>query len=264
MPNVKVVTMTKPAWYEIKNATADVAEVYIYDQIGEDWWTGAGVTAKGFVDELSKVTAPQIHLRINSPGGSVFDAQAIYTALNRHPATVTTFIDGLAASAASYIALAGDRVVMAANALLMIHNPMGGVTGDATDMRKMADVLDKIRDTIVGIYADKTKKRYEDLVDAMDAETWYTAREALEAGFVDEVGVALDVAAHMDLSTLKNMGYKHVPAIVTVPEVANATEPEVTPTVPESDGASESAASDGASEATHNEAYVPGVGFANF
>lgn len=261
--DMKVVD-NKRTWYEIKNATADIAEIYIYDQIGEDYWTGGGVTAKNFVSDLAQVTAPNIHLRINSPGGSVFDAQAIHTALVRHPANVTTFIDGLAASAASYIALAGDHVVMAANALYMIHNPMGVVAGDAGEMRKMADVLDKVRDTIGGIYADKTGMSMQQVTDAMNAETWYTAAEAQAAGFVNEIGVALDVAAHIDTTALINMGYKHVPKVVNVtvePTNTAEAEPEATPDS-DSDGASEPVTSDGASDSVNREVYVEGVGFA--
>lgn len=291
------VTPIKRAWYEIKNAAASTAEIYIYDQIGEDFWTGQGVTAKNFVEDLAKLKAQDIHLHINSPGGSVFDAHAIYTALKRSDAKVTTFIDGLAASAASYVALAGDKVVMAANALFMIHNPMGGAVGDAREMRKMADVLDKIRESIVSVYMTKSNLTEQEIIDAMDAETWYTAAEAQAAGFVDEIGVALDVAARFDAKTLTNMGFKHVPDVSNVGRVLSAQNEErirnahssladvltaldktVTENVAEvpvsaevpaeqvsgSDGASESDVSDGASDIQSTEIYVPGVGFTTF
>lgn len=272
MQHMEVTGMAKPtarSWYEIRNAAGDVAEVYIYEQIGENFWTGEGVTAKRFATELNAITAPEIHLRINSPGGSVWDANAIHGALKRHPAKVTSFIDGLAASAASYIALAGDHVVMAANALYMIHNPMGSVMGDANDMRKMADVLDKIRETIVGVYEDKTGLPTADLIDAMDAETWYTAQEALDAGFIDEIGVALEAAASIDTNVLASMGYKHIPKVVNVgvdtdPQTEGEPAEDTTATDSETDGASDSAASGGAPEAPNSEAFVQGIGFVRF
>lgn len=200
-------------WYEIRNAAADVAELWIYDYIGIDFWTGEGVSAKQFAKDLAAITAPAIDLHINSPGGSVFDGQAIHTSLVNHPATVTTYVDGLAASIASVVALAGNKVVMAANALFMIHNPMGCCCGAAGDMRDMADLLDKVGETIAGVYERKTGLAPAAIRQAMDAETWYTAEEALDAGFADEIGAELPVAAcaKWDLSS-RIFGYKHAPA----------------------------------------------------
>ena len=127
-------------WYEIR-ARGTGAEVLIYDEIG-----AYGVSAKGFLAELGALPdGVPIDLRLNSPGGSVFDAVAIFNALTRHTGTVTVWIDGIAASAASYIAMAGDEIVMPENAFLMIHDPSGLVMGTAADMRDMAETLDKIR-----------------------------------------------------------------------------------------------------------------------
>lgn len=253
-------SMSKPTartWWEIKNAATDTAEVFIYDQIGEDWWTGEGVSAKNFIDEIGKITAPNISLRLNSPGGSVFDGQAIYNALVRHPAKVTTYIDGLAASIASVIALAGERVVMSSNAMFMIHNPMSSVAGYASDMRKMADVLDKIRDSIVAVYSEHTALLPAELEAAMEAETWYTAEDALNAGFVDEIAKAMPIAAHFDLS---KFGFRHAPTNeLTVEPVAEESKD------PEPAGAADAAESDGASdENPTNEVFVAGVGFLTF
>lgn len=200
--------MTSPRpWYKIRNADNGVAEVYIYEQIGEDWWTGDGVTAKQFAQDLRAITAANIHLHINSPGGLVFDGQAIHTTLRNHPATVTTYIDGLAASIASVIALAGDHVIMAENALFMIHDPSGGCLGTADDMRKMAAALDAIKDSIVTVY-ERTGQDRALLEQAMADETWYTAAEALQAGFVDEVAGPQQVAAALTLDGLpfRNVG----------------------------------------------------------
>jgi ATP-dependent Clp protease, protease subunit len=200
-----------PWQYEIHAAAgSQEAEIFLYDQIGEGLFSD-GVGAKQFSEDLAALNVSHISLRINSPGGSVFEGQAIYNALVRHPAQVTSHIDGLAASIASVVALAGDRVQMAANALYMIHNPMGAVRGDAQDMRHTADVLDKVKGTITGIYMAKTGLDAEALDAAMTAETWYSADEAQAAGFVDEVGAAMQLAAELDPEALEAMGYRCVP-----------------------------------------------------
>ena len=213
-------------WYEIKAVSDEVAEIWIYDEIGEDWF-GEGLTAKAFVEEIGAIKAPAIDLHINSPGGSVFDGQAIYNAIQRHPAKVTSYIDWLAASIASTIALAGDKVVMAANALFMIHQPWGLAMGPASEMRSMADVLDKIAGTLVAIYAAKSSKDEADIMSAMDAETWYTAAEAAEYGFVDEVGDEMKLAARFDLEALGK--FRHPPKMNTIPSGGGA--PPVEPPV---------------------------------
>jgi ATP-dependent Clp protease, protease subunit len=139
------------SWYTIR-ALATGSEVGIYDEIG-----AYGVSAKGFLAELGALPAgTPIDLRINSPGGSVFDAVAIYNAIQRHEGTVTVWIDGIAASAASYIAMAGDEIVMPENAFLMIHDPAGLVMGTADDMRAMAEALDKVKGSLVQGYAVRT------------------------------------------------------------------------------------------------------------
>jgi ATP-dependent Clp endopeptidase proteolytic subunit ClpP len=181
-------------WYEIVNKV-DRAEIWIYEQIGEDFWTGGGVTAKGFQKELAAVKASQIDLHINSPGGEVFDGITIYNLIKQHPANVTTYIDGLAASIASVIALAGDSVIMAENALFMIHNPWGMAIGSADEMRKKADTLDKVGGSLVATYTAKTGKEDIEITELMNAETWMNADEALELGFIDEIGEQMDMAA---------------------------------------------------------------------
>src|SRR5690606_25494897 len=135
--------------YRIEAKADDRAEILIYDEIGADPWTGTGIGADDFVRELRAIKAPRIDVRINSVGGSVFEGNAIYNALARHPAHVDVYIDGIAASIASVIAMAGDKIYIAANAHVMIHNPHGVVWGEAGDMRRMADTLDKIRGSLV-------------------------------------------------------------------------------------------------------------------
>lgn len=210
-------------WYEIKSK-AEKAEIWIYEMIGEDFWTGGGVTAKNFQKELSDIKASQIDLHINSPGGDVFDGITIYNLLKQHPANVTTYIDGLAGSIASVIALAGNQINMAENALFMIHNPFGMVMGDATEMRKMADRLDIVRDSIAKAYVSKTEKPEAEIQALMDAETWMTADEAKEYGFADEIEEGKQVAASLNAGILTINGqqidlktYKNPPKLVFLP-----------------------------------------------
>ena len=158
-------------WFDIINK-ADKTEIWIYEQIGEDFWSGDGTTAKSFQKELSGIKAKQIDLHVNSPGGDVFDGLTIYNLIKQHPANVTTYIDGLAASIASVIALAGDKIIMAENALFMVHNPYGHTMGSADEMRKMADVLDKVKDSIALAYTNKTGKTEDEINELMNSETW--------------------------------------------------------------------------------------------
>lgn len=213
-------------WYKIVNK-ADRAEVWIYEPIGEDFWSGGGVTAKKFQEELAGIKAKQIDLHINSPGGQVFEGVTIYNLLKQHEATITTYIDGLAASIASVIALAGDKVVMAANALFMIHNPVGMVWGPAAEMRKMADVLDKIRSTMSTVYTGKTGKGEDEINGLLDAETWMTAAEAKEAGFIDEVADEMDLAACAKfVPVMQKAGFHHIPDALKAKKTPTAKDAE--------------------------------------
>jgi len=188
--------MAERNFYRIVAQAAErSADVYIYEQIGEDWWTGEGVTAKKLVKELAELDVDLINLHVNSPGGNVFDGVAIHNALKNHKAKVRGYNDGLAASIATVVLLGADEVIMAQNALFMVHNPWGCASGNSADMRKYADVLDKVRDTILVAYRDKTGLDDASLVEMMDAETWLDAEEAHGYGFVDQIGATLDVAA---------------------------------------------------------------------
>jgi ATP-dependent protease ClpP protease subunit len=197
-------------WYTI-TAKSDVSEIWLYDEIGKDFF-GDGVTAKEFLAELNAIKSPKIDMHINSPGGAVFDGAAIYNAVKRHPAAVTTYIDGIAASIASVIALAGEKVIMAANALYMMHNPSGLTYGTSEDMRKTADILDKVRDTMVGAYTGKSGKTEGEIVALLDAESWLDAEEAMAAGFVDVIGDEMDMAACAKfVPVMSKLGYQHIP-----------------------------------------------------
>ena len=167
------------------------AEILIYEQIGQSWWDGSGVGAKQFTEELKAlgdVTA--IDLRINSPGGDVTEADAIYTQLTQHPATINVFIDGLAASAASYIAMAGDTIAIAEHAKFMIHNASGLAMGNADEFRKMAEILDVFDSSIRTIYQRRTALEESKIKDWMDAETWFTGQETVDEGFADSIMLA--------------------------------------------------------------------------
>lgn len=173
---------TTPRRYEIRQE-ADEATVYLYDLIDPYW----GVGAAQFVKDLSTISASTIHLRINSPGGDVFDGRAMATALREHKARVVAHIDGLAASAATYAVMAADEVEIAQGAMVMIHRAASLTWGNAEDMRKLADVLDKIDDSLVAEYVRETGQDEETIRAWYDAETWFTAEEAVEHGFADRL-----------------------------------------------------------------------------
>jgi ATP-dependent Clp endopeptidase proteolytic subunit ClpP len=208
------------SWYTIR-ARASGTEVLIYDEIG-----AYGVSAKGFLAELGALPddAP-IDLRLNSPGGSVFDAVAIFNALKRHAGPITVWIDGIAASAASYIAMAGDEIVMPENAFLMIHDPAGLVMGTAEDMRATAEALDKVKGSLIQGYASKSGKAEEEIATLMAAETWLDAKDAMELGFIDRIAEPVKLAASFDVARFRNAPPEVVEA-ASEPDEPVATEPQ--------------------------------------
>ncbi|MFI1562195.1 head maturation protease, ClpP-related [Streptomyces sp. NPDC020490] len=171
------------SWYSIRNAAStEEAEVMLYDEIG-GWY---GATADQFIADLRGVTAPTLRVRINSPGGSVFEGIAIANALRSHPANVVIQVDSVAASIASVIAMAGDRVEMAPNSMLMIHDASGVCLGNSADMQEMAQLLDLISDNLADAYAAKAGGTREQWRELMRAETWYLPDAAVEAKLADE------------------------------------------------------------------------------
>jgi ATP-dependent Clp endopeptidase proteolytic subunit ClpP len=210
----KAYSMTRP-----QNAAK--ATIYLYDVI--DWM---GDNAKSFAKDLIALgDVEEIELRVNSPGGDVFDGIAIYNLLANHKARVVSHIDGLAASIASVIALAGDEVIMAENATFMIHNPWGFAMGDSAEMRKTADLLDKTADNIASIYAKHSGQTPEQIAEWMAAETWMSAAETVERGFATKQADANKLAASLwrfDLTKFKNL-----------PEPIKALAPEPDPVSPE-------------------------------
>lgn len=182
------------------------AEILIYDQIGRDFWTGDGLVAKEFAQELSKIPAARkITVAINSPGGSVHEGLAIYNLLAARRGQVTCRVDGLAASIASIIALAGSKLVMPASALLMIHDPSGMCMGTADEMREMAAALEKHKEALVNVYETKTKKPRAEIEQAMKDETWFTAADAKAFGLVDEVTAEVAATNSFDLSQFRRV-----------------------------------------------------------
>jgi len=178
-------------WYAIQSTEDGAApEVHIYDEIG-----GYGVGAKEFIAELKQHSGNRIHLRINSVGGSVTEGLAIANAIKRHKGGVTAHVDGLAASMATVIAVSADETVMADNGIFMVHEPWSVGQGTADDLRAEADVLDKMKKSLVRSYTKKTGMDDEEVEDLMRAETWMNAQEALAYGFIDYIEDGIEAAA---------------------------------------------------------------------
>jgi len=182
-------TPTMKFWKVTNKAEEETAELLIYGEIVSEQWFEDETAPKQFAESLAALKGKPLTLRINSPGGDVFAAQAIYNQLRDYPGAVTAKIDGLSASAATIITCAGDTVIMPSNALFMIHNPLTIAWGNADEMRKTADTLDTVRDSIVNVYLKRVggKTKADDIKAMMDAETWLTAQEALDYGFVDSI-----------------------------------------------------------------------------
>ncbi len=169
---------------QIRMETTDTeAHVYVYDVIDSYW----GASAAALVTALADAGDKTIHMHINSPGGDVFEARAMAAAIVAHPQNVITHIDGLVASAATYLALAANEVRMTDGGLFMVHNSWTLAYGNKNEIRKTADLLDKIDNTIIADYARKTGASTEKVAAWMEAETWFTAAEAKAEGFIDAV-----------------------------------------------------------------------------
>jgi ATP-dependent protease ClpP protease subunit len=169
-------------WFKIMNQAEDSAEIYIYDEIG-----GWGVQAGQFATALRDLDVGALKVRINSPGGDYFDGVAMFNLLREHRATVAVVVDGLAASAASIVAMAGDTVTMGKGSQMMIHDALVATIGNAADLREMADQLDETSQDIAQMYADRAGGTVTEWRDRMRAETWYSAEDAVAVGLADEV-----------------------------------------------------------------------------
>ena len=192
-------------WYNIQNKAGETADIYIFDEIGT-----YGVTAQDFISEIKGLKDMPINLRINSLGGDVFDGMAMYNVIKRRESKTTVYIEGIAASIATIIALGADEVIMAENSLFMIHNAWGGTSGEAKDMRKTAETLDKITSELTDIYVKKTGLSYDALAEMMDEESWLNAQEAFDLGFIDTISDSIKVAAKYDVSKFKNITQEEI------------------------------------------------------
>lgn len=175
--------VNQKSWFRMQAKEDQTVDIYIYDEIG-----GWGISARRFTEDLISLgNLSHINLHIHSPGGEVFDGIAIYNQLKNHSATITVYIDGLAASMASVIAMVGDTVIMPKNAMMMIHKPWGVSWGDANDMREYADLLDKLENVLIPAYVAKTGKTTEEITAMLEQETWLDGDECVEQGFADKV-----------------------------------------------------------------------------
>lgn len=179
------------------SAKANEADVLIYEDVGDSWF--GGVSAKQFADDLKALgKVDTINLRLNSAGGDVFDGLAIYRQLVDHPARVITHIDGIAASIASVIAMAGTEIRIAEAGFLMIHDAWGMQMGNADDMRRMADLLHTTTGSIADVYKARTPNTPAQIKAWMAAETWFTAAEAIDNGFASVIAPNMRVAARVE------------------------------------------------------------------
>lgn len=228
-------------WYDIKAQGADTADLYVYGNIG-DRWDENGVVAADLVREIAGLDVATINVRINSYGGSVTDGLAIYNALKRNKAKTQVYVDGVAISMASYIAMAGDSIVMAANAQMMIHAPWGVAIGNAAQLREQADLLDRYAQAMADAYAGRSGKKRADVMALLTdgKDHWFSADEAVAEGFATEIGADQPVAAHLARSfnlarfqgtpaaAPKAAASTHMPATAS-PAAAAAPTPENSP-----------------------------------
>jgi ATP-dependent Clp protease protease subunit len=205
--------------FRVENAADDEATIYLYDVI--DAWFG--VSAQMMVDALKSASGKTVHLHINSPGGDVFESVAMASAISAHDGDVIVSIDGVAASAATRVALAGKEVRIADSGLLMIHNSWTIAWGNAEEIRKTADLLDKVDAGIVADYTRKTGASEQQVRDWMAAETWFNAQEALDNKFVDAIDSTTQAAANKwDLSAYQNAPKQpERPAEAVAAQIAN-------------------------------------------
>jgi len=205
--------MPENKFFNLKKKENGVAVLNIYGEIAEsniDFWTGepdesifSSISLKKELDELEDVNELQIF--INSPGGEVFAGQAIYSVLKRYPAKKVVYIDGIAASIASVIALAGDEIIMPKNSMIMIHKAMTSAFGNSEDLLKVAETLERVESSIIAVYKDKTGLEESVLKDWMSKETWFTAEEAVKYGFANKIEETKKIFASLDANNKLNI-----------------------------------------------------------
>lgn len=218
MPREEVKKLKKKFW-DFKAKINNAADLYLYGDISDTSWWGDEVTPKQFkadLDALGEIS--QLNIYINSSGGDVFAGQAIHSMLKRHNAEKVVYVDGLAASIASVIAMAGDKIIMPSNAMMMIHNPWTIAAGNAAAFRKMADDLEQIGKSVIAVYRDKSGMEDEEIIKLMDGETWLTAEDAISYGLADQIDKEKKLAASLTNGMLFFNGinvkagkFKHLP-----------------------------------------------------
>lgn len=232
-------------WYRITaKAEADVAEIWIYGEIGVDFWTGEGISAKALADQIYALPAQvrTIRVHVSSTGGNPFEAIAIANTLREQSRdkgrTVEMLIESAANSAASIVTCAGDVIKIASNAIMVIHNPQAPARGDSRAHRSIADKLDAIRDIIVATYRWVSQLSVDEIRALMDAETWMGAEEAVANGFATEIMEAFPVTACLDPQSIKALGEipeqyrERVAALIAKPEPVAPAEPVAEPAAP--------------------------------
>lgn len=205
-PWYQIVARNQPGNKAAGNKSGTRAEVRIYTDIGVSFW-GDGITAEEFSNDIAALDVDQLDVRINSGGGSAWEGVTIANAIRRHPAHTTAYVDGLAASAASYIARAADEVVISKYGQFMVHDGIGAIMGNAAEMKAAADTLDKLSDSVAAMYADWAGDDVKAWRKRMSAETWFNAEESVAVGLADRVDEAanepeMDVAASLNMSRL--------------------------------------------------------------
>lgn len=228
----KTTAKERNKFWSFRAAGQGKGELQLYGIIESETWWGDEITPQTFKSEMDSLgDISELNVYINSDGGDVFAGQAIHSMLKRHKAHVNVYIDGIAASIASVIAMAGDTVYMPRNSMMMIHSPWTIAMGNATDFRKMADDLDAARESMIAAYQDKSGVERDELVALLEAETWLSAERAIELGFADEIEQTKQIAAAVRNGALTINGqtmdlkqYKNAPKLVA----ATPPEPSIT------------------------------------
>ncbi len=218
---------------KILNKSETEAEIVIYAAIGQDHWgDGSMISAKTFSEELKKVpdTVKTLNIRVNSPGGDVFDGIAIYNRLKQHKAKKVVYIDGLAASIASIIALAGDEIVMGEGALYMVHLPWTWAMGNRNELDNIINRLTDVEEQMISIYSKKTKMSRSEVRGLLEAETWMDSEEAIDKGFADKTSEdTFAIAASVKKSPwINKMPEKFISQTDVVQERINALKKNLT------------------------------------
>lgn len=191
----RVSAFTKPDVFDqwgkdaagIRALSMDDATITMFEMIGEDYWSGGGVTAKKVASQLRAIGDRPVTIQINSPGGDMFEGIAIYNVLREHPQPITVQVMGMAASAASVIAMAGDDIQVGASSFIMIHNCWVLAMGNRNDMRDLADWLEPFDAAMTGLYAQRTGRDAKEIATWMDKETYMSGTQAVERGFADDL-----------------------------------------------------------------------------